>query len=242
MQQKLDTLLQLQKIDLRLKELEATRGDLPQKVEKTRNELNKVQEELESQKKELRETRLDREKNKVDQNEARTRLKKYQDQLYRVTTNREYDALTVEIDMVKARIDQLELQELELEEKEEQLQVSIQDLESRLTSLQRNLQVYEKELQEKLNITIREEESLRKQRQELVAQLDRRIYSTYERVRKAKNGLAVVPVQRGACGGCHSAIPPQRVLEVRQRNKFITCEVCGRILIWDENESPQQVA
>ena len=239
MHQKLNVLLELQKVDWRLKELGATRGDLPQKVESTKNDLQQLEQELENQKKELKEIRLEREKNKVDQNEARTRLKKYQDQLYRVSTNREYDALTVEIDMVKARIDQLELQELELEEREEKLVASVEELEARHVTLSHNLEVYEKELQEKLNITVREEENLRKQRQALVAQLDRRIYSTYERVRKAKNGMAVVPVQRGACGGCHSAIPPQRVLEVRQRNKFITCEVCGRILVWDENESPQ---
>ena len=240
MQRKLVILLDLQKIDARLMELESTRGDLPQKVESTKAELGSLRGLFEAKKIELKDAELGSSKVEMDRNESKSKLKKYQEQLYQVTTNREYDAITIEIDTAKDRIDESELEEIELDDHADELRKEIGEISDQITTLSTNLEAYEKELQEKLSLTNREEENLRNQRKDLVTGIDRSILGTYERVRKAKKGIAVVAVQRQACGGCFSAIPPQRVLELRQRNKFITCEVCGRILIWQESGGNNQ--
>lgn len=237
MQSKLNILLNLQKIDLRLQELENIRGDLPQKVEDTRAHLQEVMSDLKARNQELKEAELEQERLTLDLEESKGKLEKYQDQLYRVTTNREYDAITVEIDGVKAAIDRCEERLLELDEIQENLRAAIVETEAHQARLTANLEALEKELQEKLNMTNREEENLRLQRQELVNRIDRPMYGTYERVRKGKNGVAVVTTQRNACGGCYNAIPPQRLLEIREKKKFITCEFCGRIIVWNEEEN-----
>ncbi|MEE9171094.1 MAG: C4-type zinc ribbon domain-containing protein [bacterium] len=237
MQRKLGILLDLQKVDNRLVELESTRGDLPQKVDSTKSELEDLKDTLEARKRELKEAERGTLRLEMDRNESTSKLQQYQEQLYRVTTNREYDAITMEIDTAKERIDDLEMEELELDDRAETLRTEISEHDDRIITLSTNLKAFEKELHEKLGLTNREEENLRSQRMGLVSGIDRSIYGTYERVRKAKSGIAVVAIQRHACGGCYSAIPPQRVLELRQMNKFITCEVCGRILIWQENEA-----
>lgn len=239
MQSKLNSLLNLQKIDIRLHELEGLRGDLPQKVNDIRIKLDQLSDNLKTKAQECKEAELEQQKSNLEIQESKTRLEKFQDQLYRVSTNREYDAITLEIDGVKASIDQFEFRVLELEEIREKLQEEIKSSEDQKTTLAANLEALEKELQEKLNITNREEENLRLQRQDIVSNIDRPMYGTYERVRKCKNGVAVVATQRGACGGCFNAIPPQRLLEIREKKKFITCEFCGRIIIWDQNRNQE---
>jgi predicted nucleic acid-binding Zn-ribbon protein len=240
LQYKLKTLLHLQKIDLRLEELEDLRGDLPQKVENTRSKLDEVQANLKIKIQELKDADLEQKKSNSEIKQAQDRLKKYQDQLYRVSTNREYDALTLEIDGVKEEIDRFEYRILELYDIQEELRSFIKESEEMQSKLSSNLDALEKELHEKLSYTNREEENLRIQRQELTSNIDRSMYGTYERVRKGKNGIAVVATQRNACGGCFNAIPPQRLLEIREKKKFITCEFCGRILVWDEEKNNQQ--
>ena len=234
LQSKLESLLKLQKIDLRLQELEDLRGDLPQKVDGTRLQLDELSANLKAKIKELKDAELEQQKSNLEVLQAKSNQEKYQDQLYRVSTNREYDAITLEIDTVKANIDQFEYRILELEEIKEKLEVEIKSSEEQQATFSTNLEALEKELQEKLSISNREEENLRLQRQEIVSGFDRPMYGTYERVRKGKNGVAVVTTQRGACGGCFNAIPPQMLLEIREKNKFITCEFCGRIIVWDE--------
>jgi len=234
LQNKLHTLLNLQKIDIRLGELENLRGDLPQKVDTTRNNLEEILSNLKKTIQDLKDAELEEKKLNSDLKLDKAKLEKYRDQLYRVSTNREYDALTLEIDGVKDEIDQFEYRILELEDIKEEFRNKIRDSEEQQSKLSTNLEALEKELQEKLNITNREEENLRLQRHECVSSIERPMYGTYERVRKGKNGIAVVATQRNACGGCFNAIPPQRLLEIREKKKFITCEFCGRILIWDE--------
>lgn len=233
----LGTLLDLQRVDQRLMELASTRGDLPQKVDSIKSELEELKGILESKKKELKEVELESAQVILDMKKSKEKLEQYQEQLYQVSTNREYDAITHEIEVEREKIDGFELGQIELDDSGESLKAEIEEIESKSATLFSNLGAYEKDLKEKLSLTNREEENLRSQRKGLVSDIDRSMYGTYERVRKAKSGIAVVSVRRQACGGCFSSIPPQRVLEIRQQNKFITCEVCGRIIIWHEPET-----
>lgn len=237
MRNNLGTLLDLQRVDQRLMELASTRGDLPQKVDSIKSELEELKGILESKKKELKEVELESAQVILDMKKSKEKLEQYQEQLYQVSTNREYDAITHEIEVEREKIDGFELGQIELDDSGESLKAEIEEIESKSATLFSNLGAYEKDLKEKLSLTNREEENLRSQRKGLVSDIDRSMYGTYERVRKAKSGIAVVSVRRQACGGCFSSIPPQRVLEIRQQNKFITCEVCGRIIIWHEPET-----
>ena len=88
--------------------------------------------------------------------------------------------------------------------------------------------------------TEKDEAALQDRRGKIVRKITPRILSSYERIRKAKNGTAVAPVIRNACGGCFKSLPPQRILEIRQMDRMYLCEVCGRILVWDEKVAEGQ--
>lgn len=236
MENKLTALLDLQKLDLRLMELESTRGDLPQKVVSIRDEIEKLEQNLKAKKEELKEVEIRKSAVVLERNHSNSKLEKYQEQLYRVTSNREYDAITTEIESTKENIDTSEIQEIEFDDRAENLISEISELENQYSTLKSDLDVYEKDLQKKLSMTNQEEERLKKERESLIPILERVVYSSYERVRKAKS-VAVVAIHRNACGGCYNSIPPQRVLEIRQRRQFITCEHCGRILVWPNSQA-----
>jgi len=233
----LTALLDLQNLDLRLKELESTRGNLPQMVEKNKDEISRLMQNLDSNKEELKTIQIQRSKVVLERNDLKSKLEHYQEQLYSVTSNREYDAITSEIEMANEKIDEFEIQEIQFDDKLELLKNEMSESQEQYSTLQSNLHTYEKELQKKLNLTNQEEEVLKDKRKSIVSAIDKSFYNNYERVRKGKNGMAVVSVQRQACGGCFNSIPPQRVLELRQRRKFITCEHCGRILIWQASQA-----
>lgn len=233
----LTALLDLQRVDLRLRELESTRGDLPQIVNSSRREIDRLEQILDSKNKELKEIEIEKSKVVMDRNELKAKLDQYQEQLYAVTSNREYDAITSEIETAREKIDEFEIQEIEFDDKIEVLQNDISEHQERYTTLQTDLGTYENDLQKKLSLTNQEEDHLKHERTSIVSNIERNLYNNYERVRKAKQGVAVVSVQRQACGGCFNSIPPQRVLELRQRRKFITCEHCGRILIWQASQA-----
>ncbi len=237
MQTKLGVLLELQKLDTRLKELEALRGDLPQKVHETQNRINTLDVNLDTKTQQMQQNELEQKQLALELKEAEQNLKHYQEQLYRVTTNREYDAITHEIEAVRTSLAQMKNRKNVVEEENLELMENIAELEKQKNAEIGHLEALEKELQDKLSVTNREEENLRLQRQNLITKIDRQMFNTYERVRKAKYGQAVVALQRNACGGCFNAIPPQRLMEIREKKSFITCEFCGRILVWDENQS-----
>ena len=121
LENKLIALLELQKLDLRLTELESTRGDLPQKVVSSRDEIEKLEQILKAKKEELKEVKIRKSVVVLERNHSNSKLEQYQEQLYRVTSNREYDAITTEIESTKENIDTSEIQEIEYDYKAENL-------------------------------------------------------------------------------------------------------------------------
>ena len=237
MPQRLKILIELQNVDSRLRDLQALQGDLPKKLEALKQEAEEKSSLLNEKEAALAEAKKNKHSAELEIQSLREKDKKYRDQLFKVTTNREYDAIQAEIDATATSIDQQETLFLESTEQEEKLSVEIEELKKVLEEIRKNMEEVEKELQEKLNLTRKEENELQRRREELVHDLDVPIYRTYERIRKGKaDGLAVVPVVNGACGGCRQAIPPQKILEIRRMNQVIICEGCGRILIWQEEE------
>lgn len=234
----LEQLISLQHIDAELMKLRSIRGDLPQQVKKLQDELNEIKERLKAEEDKLQMYRKEHDVARLEIKALEGKLQKYQSQLFEVKNNREYDAVTMEIENVKDRIDQKEGRLLELMDLDKELGQSIETLSKELSEKEEQTKIKQRELDTLLKKTEAEEETLEEKRKKLVALFEPRLISSYNRILEAKHGLAVVPVVRNCCcGGCYKSLPPQRVMEIRDMERLILCEVCGRILVWDEKIS-----
>ena len=240
MKEVLEQLRELQELDSKLVDLESLRGDFPQEVSRLNRELEGAIRALEEKEATLQAYLKERAMTEVDIKSLEDKQKKYQSQLFEVTNNREYDAVTHEIESVKDEIEKKESRILELMDLEEDLSKGIELAKGENDQLRSQLDVNQSELQKRMAETEKDEAALQDRRGKIVRKITPRILSSYERIRKAKNGTAVAPVIRNACGGCFKSLPPQRILEIRQMDRMYLCEVCGRILVWDEKVAEGQ--
>ena len=240
MKEVLEQLRELQALDFKLGDLESLRGDFPQQVSRLNRELEGSVRALEEKEAALQAYQKERAMTEVDIKALEDKQKKYQSQLFEVTNNREYDAVTHEIESVKDEIEKKESRILELMDLEEDLSKGIEAAKEESDQLRSQLDVNQAELQKRMAETEKDEAALQDRRGKIVRKITPRILSSYERIRKAKNGTAVAPVIRNACGGCFKSLPPQRILEIRQMDRMYLCEVCGRILVWDEKVAEGQ--
>lgn len=227
----------LQKIDSQLDEIEAEKGDLPEQVLQLKEKLDSHNKQLEQLRENSRAWTIERDKADVDILTLTEKIEKLKEQQFEVRSNKEYDALTKEITHAENQIEKLKKQMTELEGR---LQVAKSDMETlaeELKNIESELKEKQKELEEVSAINQNEELKFKHEREKILVRIEKSDLVMYERIRKAKDGLAVVPVRRGSCGGCHNRIPPQRLLELRQHEKIFKCERCGRILVSDEVES-----
>lgn len=224
----------LQLIDIELDELQEMKGDLPQIVadlsETIKNKLARKKELEETSKKSI----LSRDQADIDIITLKEKIEKYKTQQFQVKTNKQYDALAREIDYSQEKItklqkemDSFEGQAENSKEDIEKITPEIEKLQSELSSRKKELAAVNKEHED-------EELELKRRREKIVAKVSKSDLQLYERIRKAKDGKAVVPVLRNSCGGCYNRVTPQRILELRKNSAIITCERCGRILISDE--------
>jgi hypothetical protein len=131
-------------------------------------------------------------------------------------------------------IHRLEKEMEQLEIKGTTTRTAIEELATKIEELQKQLDERGAALAEVSKSTEVEELQFNHQRQKVVARIAKPDLAAYERIRKAKRGMAVVPVKKGACGGCFNRVPPQKLLELRQNDRLYTCERCGRIIVSDE--------
>lgn len=234
METRLRNLYALQQVDTSLDELDELKGDLPRIV----TELEARLEEKIANRQKLDETvklsHVRRDEVDVEIIALREKIEKYKEQQFQIKTNKQYDALSREIDAAQDRIIQLQK---EMEIVEGKAEVAKQDREAlgpEIEEAQKELAERREEL-ERVNKDHEEEElKFRHEREKLVVRIDKNDLKTYERIRKAKLGKAVVPIRRNACGGCYKRVPPQTLLELRKHSRVMTCEHCGRILVSDE--------
>jgi len=228
----LEFLVKLQDIDSQLMELRQERGTLPETVERLRAEIEEATRQLELRREELLNAGTERRRIENEVELAKVSLKKYQEQLFKVTTNREYDAISMEIESAKSVINGGETRMIELMGREDELGGEIAALEGHLDKIKLEFNTRDAELQEKIAETSDLEAGLIKRRGKTVGQLAKPIYAHYERIHIAKeDGMGVARVYLGACGGCFAAIPPQKLMEIAAMQDFILCETCGRILV-----------
>ncbi len=232
MREQLELLIQLQDIDNQLLELRQERGNLPETVERLRAEIEETTQILDTRREEQLGAGKERRRIENEVELAKVSLKKYQDQLFKVTTNREYDAISSEIETARTTVQSGETRIIELLGREEELTGQITQLETHLDKIKGDFEVRDAELQEKIAETSDLETGLTIHRGKIVEQLARPIYAHYERIHIAKeDGMGVARVYTGACGGCFAAIPPQKLMEIAAMEDFILCETCGRILV-----------
>ena len=231
MEERLKTLYELQAIDDLLDQLEELRGDLPLTVNDLTARINEKQEQIDNMEKEKKDSLEKRKSNEAEAEKLSENLKKFKAQLYKVRNNKEYDALTKEIDHSEETIDRLENENVALEELSEKLKIQIEELKPAVDELNEELKEKETELKKIIKANERDEVKLRDERDKKAAKVKKNDLNTYMRIRKAKGGKAVVTVERSACSGCHNVVPPQRQIEIRQSKRLYNCESCGRILV-----------
>ncbi|MBR9997795.1 MAG: hypothetical protein KFF73_02435 [Cyclobacteriaceae bacterium] len=229
--QKLDSLIKLQDIDSELDELTKVRGALPEEVEDLEDEITGYQTRITKIENEITEVEKGIEEKRAAIKNAEKLIAKYQEQQMNVRNNREYDAITKEIELQQLEIQISEKKIKEAYDSLEDKKVQIESTRELLNERDKDLSSKKSELDVIISESEEEEQKLMKIREKATKQIEDRLLKSYTKIRNnAKNGLAVVSVKRGACGGCFNVVPPQRQAEVREKKKLIVCEHCGRIL------------
>lgn len=228
--QKLEALAKLQSIDSKLDEIRKTRGDLPEEVRDLEDELAGYEARVKRFETEIQKLEEDITTLKNNAKESEKLIKKYAEQQKNVRNNREFEAISKE----------MELQQLEIQvciKKAKEAQIRIETKNEEITNTKKVLSERKKDLKtkkEELEVIVEEskdeETKLMKEREKASSSIEERMVISYNKIRgNAVNGLAVVPVRRDACGGCFNTVPPQKQVEIREKKKLIVCEHCGRI-------------
>ncbi len=231
-EEKLQALYDLQVIDSKIDRIRTIRGELPLEVQDLEDEVAGLETRIEKANEALDTLASDVSAKKNQIEESKAAIKKYEEQQKNVRNNREYDALTKEIEFQNLEIELAEKRIKEysatIENKNEINDAS----KAKLEDVKKDWELKKSELAEIISETEKEEADLQTKSEKAEKVIEERLLTAYKRVRdNARNGLAVVPVERSACGGCFNKIPPQRQLDINSHKKVIVCEHCGRILI-----------
>ena len=232
---RLRALYNLQLVASEIDKIKTLRGELPLEVQDLEDDIAGLETRLGNLREEVvaLEKNIQKKHNEITDSEAL--IKKYEEQQKNVRNNREFDSLSKEIEYQNLEIELYNKKIKEFNVQVEEKKVLIKESEGTLDERKSDLETKKSELDEIISDTQKEEEGLYKKLEKTQNLIEDRLLMAYKRIRSnARNGLAVVPVQRDACGGCFNQIPPQRQLDIKSRKKIIVCEYCGRILVDDE--------
>lgn len=240
MQERIMALYDLQKIDSKIDEINKVKGELPLEVKDLEDEMAGLKTRIDNINAEIEELNTLTKQRKREVDQAKIMIGNYKEQQNNVRNNREFDAITKEI----------EYQELEIELAEKRLKeyaagikgkkVQLEDAENHVAERNIDLSGKKAELEGIEAETAPRIAEFEAQAAVAKAKIDERLLVAYERIRRnVRNGLAVVTVHRDACGGCFNRIPPQRQADIRLGKKIIICEYCGRILVADPEETQE---
>jgi uncharacterized protein len=232
---KLTALYTLQRIDTQIDKIRIIRGELPLEVQDLEDEIEGLSTRVDNFKKEIEDLGQETSARKNAILDSLELIKKYEAQQMNVRNNREYDSLSKEIEFQTLEVQLNEKKIKELSAAVEAKGEIVKQAEAELEERKGDLEVKRNELKDIIAETQKDEEVLQGKSNEQKESIEDRLLTAYQRIREnARNGLAVVPVERDACGGCFNKIPPQRQLDIRLHKKIIVCEYCGRILVDDE--------
>jgi predicted nucleic acid-binding Zn-ribbon protein len=229
---KLRALYDLQLIDKRVDEIRNLRGELPLEVEDLEDEITGLETRVANLNNDVADLEKEISDRKLQMRESLEKITKYEEQQKNVRNNREFDAISKEVEFQQLEIQLAEKRTKEFEAKIANKNEVIAQSDERLAERKKHLEFKRKELDGIMAETQKEEELLLKKSEELRTDVEERLIKAYDRIRNStRNGLAVVSIERGASAGSFFVIPPQRQLEIAQRKKIITDEHSGRILV-----------
>ncbi len=231
-EEKLRALYALQKIDSQIVKIQTIRGELPLEVQDLEDEIVGLETRISNLSDELKELEDSIAEKKNLMSDAKAMIKKYEGQQMNVRNNREFDAISKEIEYQNLEIQLAEKRIKEAQAGIENKQEVIKESKDNLKERKKDLDHKKAELDEITQETQKEEEDLIKKSEKAAKIIDERLVAAYLRIRNnARNGLGVVAVERDSCGGCFNKIPPQRQMDIKSHKKIIVCEHCGRILV-----------
>lgn len=229
--QRLGALEALQKIDSEMDEIRKVRGALPDEVADLEDEIAGYQTRVDKFKGEVSDLEANIADHRTQIKNSEALIKKYEEQQMNVRNNREYDAITKEMELQTLEIQISEKRIKEAFAKIEIKKGEVERTEGELNERAKDLDLKKSELEVLIQESEDDEKRLVAEREKAAGNIEERLLNSYNKLRdNARNGLAVVAVSRGACGGCFNVVPPQRQADIREKRKIIVCEHCGRIL------------
>jgi predicted nucleic acid-binding Zn-ribbon protein len=234
---RLEALYKLQIIDSQIDKIQIIKGELPMEVQDLEDEVEGLNTRMAKIDEEIAEINSQIALRTGNKDEAKILITKYEKQQANVKNNREYDALSKEIELQKLEIELSDKKIKDLKVKID-VQKQIKDEAQKVLSAKiEDLNEKKKELNKIIEETDNELKSLEKESKKALVEVDDRLKTAYERIRAAyRNGLAVVTIERDSCGGCYAKIPPQKQMEIKQRKKIMVCEHCGRIYAYPKDK------
>ena len=227
-------LVELQNIDTQLEDLNSLLGNLPKMVEELNQKENDLLSKIEENKIRLKNINLSSNKSETSNSQIDEKINKLTDQLFLVTNNKQYDALTNEIEHLQDQKSNHETDLLTYIEEKDIIEKQIVDDEKLCEELKEDLNNRRGKLEKAMSETAEEKEALEKSRSEKVSEIDENIIQIYTKVISARSGVAVVSLSGDSCGGCGAALPPQTASEVRSGEPH-RCDSCGRFLYSNKN-------
>jgi len=231
-EEKLSSLVNLQKVDSKLDEIGILKGELPMEVADLEDEIQGLH---------SRKLRIEEEINGITEfiaqkkegiKEAEAMVKKYEKDSENVKNNREFEAINKEIEMQQLEVKLCEKHIKDANDEVAEKAGALEKANKAIATKDSVLNGKKGELEKIITSTEKEEKQFNKLAEDARSHVDDRLLTSYIKIRKNyRNGLAVVPVERDACGGCFYSIPPQKQSEIKQRKKVMVCENCGRILV-----------
>lgn len=231
-EERLRTLYEMQTVDSEIDQIRTLRGELPLEVQDLEDEIAGLETRITNLNNEVKELVETVAKKKQEIKEAGLLIKKYEAQQMNVRNNREFDSISKEIEFQNLEIELCEKRIKEFTIEINNKKALIENSDTIFADKKADLESKKGELDEIVSETQKEEEKLVEKSKSFKGKIEDRLLTAYSRIRSnARNGLAVVTVERDACGGCFNKIPPQRQMDIRSRKKIIVCEYCGRILV-----------
>lgn len=231
-EKKLIALYSLQQIDSKIDKIRIIRGELPLEVQDLEDEIAGLETRIDNFIQDIKnlETSINERKSAIV--DCQMLIKRYEEQQNNVRNNREFDSLTKEIEYQNLEIQLNEKKIKEFTLALENKKLDVEKANSVLKERRNDLEIKKAELDDIVAETEKEEKELLQKSIDNQKYIEERLLTAYKRIREnARNGLAVVKIERDACGGCFNKIPPQRQLDIRMHKKIIVCEYCGRILV-----------
>lgn len=231
-EQKLELLYSLQQVESQIDRIRIIRGELPLEVQDLEDEIAGLETRIDNYIQEctVLEKKMFEKKNVIS--DCETLIKKYEEQQMNVRNNREYDSLSKEIEFQGLEIQLAKKRIAEFTTEYSRLKEEIDSAQKAVSEKRNDLEIKRNELDDIVSETEKEEQALIRKAEDNKKHIEDRLLTAYTRIRKnARNGLAVVQIERDACGGCFNKIPPQHQLDIRMHKKIIVCEYCGRILV-----------